>query len=259
MMDNWTSVDPGFLIKNPVLKNAFKKNPVAYLFKEYRNLSNKKSDKKAYSSNKFAVANKSKAVMEIIKSTKPEFKTTINYMDYGCGDGTESLAIRDSLVKLGHKVLLTQCDVSDLRILSEEEKKGIKFIKIDPETSVNFSEVDFLTLFNVLHHLPDPSKVVEKIQNIPFVLIREHDVSASPKYDSEKRAIIYLQHILYEIAEIEPGLSPEKFKEFVTDYPKKFNFIPMSDIPVLFPECRINKFPESRYDFRYHVFLINQN
>lgn len=259
MTESWTSVDPGFLIKNPVKKNAFKKNPVSYLFKEYQNLTRKKSDKKAYSSNKFAVANKSKAIMEIIKQVKPEFKTTINYMDYGCGDGTESLAIRDSLVKLGYKVSLTQCDVSDLRTLSEEEKKGIKFAKLDPETPVDFSGIDFLTLFNVLHHLPDPSKVIEKIQNIPFVLIREHDVSASPKYDSEKRAIIYLQHILYEIAEIEPGLNFEKFKEFVTDYPKKFNFIPMSDIPVLFPDHQISKFPEQRYDFRYHVFLINQS
>lgn len=257
---DWLKVNPGTQLK-PEDAKKYIKDPVKFLYNLHD--SKKQSNKKAFSSNSFAVARKSAKVTEILKEVNPKFGKLIVMLDYGCGDGTESLTIRDYLTSIGTEVKLIQCDIRDLRTLSSEEKKNITFIKSD-EFDFRKYEINFAVVLNVLHHLESGhvlnslETVIDGLQSIPYILIREHNVLADTQTASQKdkdnQAAIYLQHILYEVHEMD-RMTFDEFRKFLENYQKKFTFIPSTDLRLLFIDHKIEIFKEKRFDFRYHAFL----
>lgn len=79
-------------------------------------------------------------------------------VDFGCGVGTDSL----SLIELGMKVSMVDYDCPTTQFLKWRlKKRNLIGDFIDVEKVMKLPEVDLFWAIDVLEHLPDPTKVVE--------------------------------------------------------------------------------------------------
>jgi len=99
---------------------------------------------------------------EYVKKKKELFKKEKVVLDYGCGAGGFLL----NLSKLIDKSKLYGIEIEDMtrRFLNDS---GIKVVKSVEEYKKNVGQkVDFVSMFHVLEHLPDPKKCLIELRSI---------------------------------------------------------------------------------------------
>lgn len=101
------------------------------------------------------------------KNTKKYLKNNDIILDYGCGTGTSSCEFSDKVKKI-HAI-----DISSNMIKIAKEKAAInKFDNIDFEKADIFDarfekeSFDSILAFNMLHTVPDPEKVMQRIYEL---------------------------------------------------------------------------------------------
>lgn len=108
----------------------------------------------------------SKIIKDLIQKYKP--KTVI---DFGCGVGTDGLLFLEHGVKV---IFIDFKSMSTKFLKWRLNKRGYKNFKIiDVDKLKNLPDADMLWTYDVLEHIPDRTKVIEKIPTSVKVFVHE--------------------------------------------------------------------------------------
>ncbi len=111
---------------------------------------------------------------------------TKGYLDYGCGDGSITVAIGKALDLPPIKVF--GMDIFDL----DHETTEMVYLKLDPQCSsipLADQSIDFITAYVAFHHLATPEQTAQEMARVSTpkvgtLIIREHDL------DPQKQPIV---------------------------------------------------------------------
>ena len=165
-----------------------------------------------------------------------------SYLDIGAGDGKITSEIAQVL-KLSPAYAL---DLESFAGEEIEKKENIKYISYENGGTgrIPLDHVNFITMFQTLHHIRDLSLLNEIRRLRPdYILVREHHVR-----DSADRALVDLEHLLYSAAR---GVSYDKFAaEFYSHYFSKKELKTMFDFPLDIPVQFSSPYGPSRTYFQ---------
>lgn len=172
---------------------------------------------KDYKDRKWAIGKDRKKFISKNKwITTYKFMDTSTIMDYGGGDGSDSVAMRELL---GAKVVIC-ADIEDY--INKDYKNCVKFLRVIPYENLDIKDesVDIITIFYVIHHMRED--IVKRLKDLyrilkkgGHLLIKEHDV-----IDEEDARAVNLQHICYYALDSENDVKDiiENFGEYEEMY-----------------------------------------
>lgn len=163
---------------------------------------------------------------EVIRNSIKNANASITqYLDYGCGecDVTEFLGKKLNLKKAN--ILAVDIEGWMGELYDEPKSKKITFtkIKIDGQLPYKDNSIDLITLFQVLHHIPDMNKAFVEINRVlkpgGIIIIREHNCAED---DKELEALINIEHGIWDIIVREMTYETFVAQHYAKYYPIEF-------------------------------------
>jgi RimJ/RimL family protein N-acetyltransferase/ubiquinone/menaquinone biosynthesis C-methylase UbiE len=118
-----------------------------------------------------------------------------NYLDYGGGDGSISLAVAETIKAKS----LTVTDITDR---PNNLPEHVTFVNVLKESIPKIKNgYDLITIYMVIHHLPNPLETLKELVDLLSengkIIIREHPTSCNGLTKKELHQFLDFQHILY--------------------------------------------------------------
>jgi ubiquinone/menaquinone biosynthesis C-methylase UbiE len=215
---------------NVIKKHANEGDEAVYkeLRKQYiEKMSEEKVDKAAI--DKYRVEARTRDLSSFLDINKLKTKVK-SYLDFGGGDGVISNGVADMLNIAKDKAFSADVDswFSNMLLGSNTSDKNVTFITIkDNKLPFADKQIDFVTAFVVLHHLPNLEASLKEIYRVmndgAILVIREHDCK-----NNITRMIIDVIHAIYEMvlnADNEEAKYDEQYLDkYFADYKDKFTW-----------------------------------
>ncbi len=163
---------------------------------------------------------------EVIRNSIKKVHVSITqYLDYGCGecDVTEFLGKKLNLKKTN--ILAVDIEGWMGELYDEPKSNEISFtkIKIDGQLPYKDNSINLITLFQVLHHIPDMNKAFIEINRVlkpgGIIIIREHNCAED---DKELEALINIEHGIWDILVREMPYETFVAQHYAKYYPIEF-------------------------------------
>ncbi|MCE7743286.1 MAG: class I SAM-dependent methyltransferase [Candidatus Heimdallarchaeota archaeon] len=98
-----------------------------------------------------------------------EIKPSFFLLDYGCGPGSFSLAAAEIVGKTGKVFALDIHPLAIKKVKKKSSQQGysnIEIIHSDCETGLGDNTIDVALLFDIIHMLSEPEKILQEIHRI---------------------------------------------------------------------------------------------